>query len=110
MFLSLLVITITTPVVSALKNYSIIYYFNVCCTVEPSNVEVPADILNHFWIQMAVSELKRPLCNRFGSETATNLYSSGYNTSPPLSSPTPGVFYTYFYNHARRPRLEKLLY
>jgi hypothetical protein len=30
--------------------------------------------------------------------------------SPPNSSPTPGVFYTYFYNYARRPRLEKLLY
>jgi hypothetical protein len=26
------------------------------------------------------------------------------------SSSTPGVFYTYFYNHARRLRLEKLLY
>ena len=30
--------------------------------------------------------------------------------SPPLSSPTPGVFYKYFYNHAYRLRLEKLLY
>jgi hypothetical protein len=26
-----------------------------------------------------------------------------------LSSSTPGVFYTYFYNHAHRLRLEKLL-
>jgi hypothetical protein len=30
--------------------------------------------------------------------------------SPPNSSGPPGVFYTYFYNHARRLRLEKLLY
>ena len=31
-------------------------------------------------------------------------------TSPLNLSWTPGVFYTYFYNHARRLRLEKLLY
>jgi hypothetical protein len=30
--------------------------------------------------------------------------------SPLILSPTPGVFYTYSYNHARLPRLEKLLY
>ena len=30
--------------------------------------------------------------------------------SHPHSSWTPGVFYTYFYNHAHRLRLEKLLY
>jgi hypothetical protein len=30
--------------------------------------------------------------------------------SPLVSSSDPGVFYTYFYNHALRPRLEKLLY
>jgi hypothetical protein len=30
--------------------------------------------------------------------------------SPPDSSWTSGVFYTYFYNHAHRLRLEKLLY
>jgi hypothetical protein len=30
--------------------------------------------------------------------------------SHPDSSPTPGVFYTYFYNHAHRLRLEKLLH
>ena len=30
--------------------------------------------------------------------------------SPPLSSSTPGVFCTYFYYHAYRLRLEKLLY
>jgi hypothetical protein len=29
--------------------------------------------------------------------------------SPLNSSWTPGVFYTYFYNHAHRLRLEKLL-
>ena len=34
--------------------------------------EVPAGILNHFWIQVVVSELKRPLRNRFGSETVKN--------------------------------------
>jgi hypothetical protein len=33
-----------------------------------------------------------------------------YCISPFDSSWTPGVFYTYFYNHARRTRLEKLLY
>jgi hypothetical protein len=33
-----------------------------------------------------------------------------YYTSPPDSSWTPGVFYTYFYNHAHRLRLEKILY
>jgi hypothetical protein len=31
-------------------------------------LEVPWDILNHFWIQVAVSEVKRPLRNRFASE------------------------------------------
>jgi hypothetical protein len=30
--------------------------------------------------------------------------------SPRLSSSTPGVFYAYFYNHAHRLRLEKLIY
>ena len=30
--------------------------------------------------------------------------------SPPLSRGPPGVFGTYFYNHAHRPRLEKLLH
>jgi hypothetical protein len=47
----------------------------------------------------------------------TGLYSIQYNTvarstniSPVLSRGTPGVFYTYFYNHTRRLRLEKLLY
>jgi len=40
-----------------------------------SFLEAPADILNHFWIQVAVavSEAKRPLRNRFGSEAVTNL-------------------------------------
>jgi hypothetical protein len=33
-----------------------------------------------------------------------------YQISPLNSSWTPGVFNTYFYNHARRLRLEKLLY
>ena len=47
-------ITITTPVVSALKNYYI-----------QSFLEAPADFLNHLWIQVAVSEVKRPLRNRF---------------------------------------------
>ena len=35
--------------------------------------KIPMDILNHFWIQVAVSEVKRPSRNRFGSETVTNL-------------------------------------
>ena len=34
----------------------------------------------------------------------------GWQISPFDSSWTPGVFSTYFYNHARRLRLEKLLY
>jgi hypothetical protein len=33
-----------------------------------------------------------------------------YNASEHNSSWTPGEFYTYFYNHTRRLRLEKLLY
>jgi hypothetical protein len=35
---------------------------------------------------------------------------NGYKFSSPVSSPTPGVFYTYFYNYAHRLRLEKLLH
>jgi hypothetical protein len=51
------------PAVSALKNYYM-----------ESFLEAPTDILNHFWIQAAVSSLKPPhgLCNRFGSETVKN--------------------------------------
>jgi hypothetical protein len=30
-----------------------------------SYLEIPADVLNHFWIQVEVSELKRQSCNRF---------------------------------------------
>ena len=55
-------ISITTPVVSALKNYDYAWSF----------LEVPADILNHFWVQVAVSEVKRPLHNRFGSGKVIN--------------------------------------
>jgi hypothetical protein len=33
-----------------------------------------------------------------------------FHFSGVYSSSTPGVFYTYFYNHAYRLRLEKLLY
>ena len=55
-------ISITTPIVSALKNY---YRWGF--------LEVPTDILNNFWIQVAVSEVKRPLHGRFGSETDKNL-------------------------------------
>jgi hypothetical protein len=40
---------------------------------ELSMIKVPADILNYFWIQVAVSEVKRPLRNRFKSKTVTNL-------------------------------------
>jgi hypothetical protein len=53
--------SITTPIVSALKNYYIESY-----------LEVPTDILNQFWIQVVVSEAKRPLRNRFGSEAVTH--------------------------------------
>jgi hypothetical protein len=42
-------VSITTPIVSALKNY---YRY--------SFLEAPTDILNHFWIQVAVSLLKPP--------------------------------------------------
>jgi hypothetical protein len=54
--------SITTPIATALKNY---YRY--------SFLEVPTDLLKHFWIQVAVSEVKRSLRNRFGSETVTNL-------------------------------------
>jgi hypothetical protein len=57
-------ISITTPIASALKNY----YTGIL-----SFLEVSTDFLNHFWIQVTVSLLKRPLRNRFGSETVTNL-------------------------------------
>ena len=50
-------ISINKPVVSALKNYYIQGF-----------LEVPTDFLNHFWIQVAVSEAKRPLRNHFGNE------------------------------------------
>jgi hypothetical protein len=51
-------VPITTPIVSALKNYYI-----------SSFLEVPTGILNHFWVQVAVSLLKLP-CGGFRSETA----------------------------------------
>jgi hypothetical protein len=51
-------VSITTPVVSALENYYI-----------QSLLEVPADICNHLWIQVAVSLLKMPH-GGFRSETA----------------------------------------
>jgi hypothetical protein len=37
-------------------------------------------------------------------------FSIQYYISPFHSRGTPGVFYTYFYNHAHRLRLEKILY
>jgi hypothetical protein len=49
----------TTPIASALKNY---YSINTCIVelyILYSFLEVPTDILNHFWIQVAVSEVKR---------------------------------------------------
>jgi hypothetical protein len=55
-------IPITTPIVSALKNY-----------YRQGFLEVPTDFFNHFWIQVAVSKVKRPLRNHFGSETIINL-------------------------------------
>jgi hypothetical protein len=44
-----------------------------------SFIEAQADILKHFWIQVAVSlraasEAKRPLRNSFGRATATNKF------------------------------------
>jgi hypothetical protein len=51
-------ISITTPIVTALKNYYV-----------QSFLEAPADILKHFWIQVAVSLLK-PTYGSFRSETA----------------------------------------
>jgi hypothetical protein len=53
-------ITITTPIVPALKNY----YTGIW-----SFLEVPTDFLNHFWIQVVVSLPKLPN-GGFGSETA----------------------------------------
>jgi hypothetical protein len=66
-------ISITTPIASALKNYYV-----------QSFQEAPTDFLiKYFWIQVAVSllkpphgavsEVKRPLRNRFRSETVINL-------------------------------------
>jgi hypothetical protein len=52
-----MLISITTPIASALKNYYV-----------KSFLEVPTDILNHFWIQVAVSLLKPPR-GCFRSET-----------------------------------------
>jgi hypothetical protein len=51
-------ISITTPIVSALKNY-----------FRWSFLEVPKDVLNHFWIQVTVLLLKPPH-GGLGSETA----------------------------------------
>jgi hypothetical protein len=45
-------VSIITPVVSALKNYSIKSFLGV-----PADI----DILSRFWIQVAVSEVKWPL-------------------------------------------------
>jgi hypothetical protein len=55
-------ISITTPVVSAWKNYYIQGF-----------LEVPMDFLNHFWIQMAVSLLNlKPPCGGFRSKTGVS--------------------------------------
>jgi hypothetical protein len=53
---------ITTPIFPALKNY---------CKVHRGSyfLEVPADILNSFWVQVAVSVLKT-LHGGFRSKTA----------------------------------------
>jgi hypothetical protein len=47
-------VSITTPVVSALKNYYI-----------ESFLEVPTDFLKYFWIQVAVSEVKTVVTKPF---------------------------------------------
>jgi hypothetical protein len=51
-------VPMTTPIVSALKNYYISRF-----------LEGPTDFFNHFWIQVAVSLLKPPH-GGFRSETA----------------------------------------
>jgi hypothetical protein len=53
---------VTTPVVSALENHH-----------AQSSLGVPAGILNRFWIQVAVSEVKLPSHGRFRSKTVENL-------------------------------------
>jgi hypothetical protein len=53
---------------------------------------------------VAVSEVKRQKLTGVGRYVVVTEI-SGFN-----SSSTPGVFYINFYNHARRLRLEKLLY
>jgi hypothetical protein len=59
-------ISITTPAVSALRNY-----YNLYLELFLSTVGVPADTLYHFWIQVAVSLLKlKPPNGSFRSETA----------------------------------------
>jgi hypothetical protein len=56
--------SITTPVASRLKK---LFY--------PGLSRSPnGHFINNFWIQVAVTEVKRPLRNCFGSETVTNLY------------------------------------
>jgi hypothetical protein len=79
------------PVASALKN----------CYIQ-SFLEAPADISNHFWVQVAVSEAKRPLPYAAVSEVELLQISGVY------SSWTPGAFYTYFYTYFYN--LETLLY
>ena len=56
-------ISITTPIASALKSHYIQGF-----------LEVSADFFKYLWIQVAVSvsEVKRPLRNRFGNGTVTN--------------------------------------
>jgi hypothetical protein len=56
-------VSITTPIASALK-------------IILTDMELSRSSnghFNHFWIQVAVSEVKRQLGNRFESETVTNL-------------------------------------
>jgi hypothetical protein len=110
-------ITITTPVVSALKNY-----YSTQVPRASWKLQVPADILNLFWIQAGGGfRSEMAFTKPFRCEMVTKLHCTVtaavivivtllYNASPLLSSWTPGVFYTCFYNHARRLRLEKLLY
>ena len=54
------------------------------------------------------------ICNIYPTHLYTRTGTVRINTyiyiSHLHSSWTPGVFYTYFYNHARRLRLEKLVY
>jgi hypothetical protein len=51
----------------------------------------PNGFFKYFWIQVAVSEVKRPLRNRFGSETVKNITAICNGHSPTDTSFRSGV-------------------